>query len=141
MGPTQFVSVVDALLDDNATLLALAVVLIGAHLAIAVLGVARRRIPRLAGGLNLAIAASILLYKTMEYWAYPALTEEALDDLTGNSDVRLILFEALVAVAAGFAFARWRVAAALSAAAFLVHALAIVALLTFALTFHLDRLI
>jgi hypothetical protein len=140
MGPTQFVSVVDALLDDNATVLALVVALIVAHLAVAVLGLARRRIPPLMPGLNLAIAASILLYKTMEYWAYPALIEEALDDLTGNTDVRLILFEALVAVAAGFALARWRVAAALSAAAFVVHALAITALLVFGLSFSFDRL-
>ena len=58
-----------------------------------------------------------------------------------NTDVRLVAFEAVVALVAGLALAGRRVAAWLSAAAFLVHALAAAALIVFVLTFRLDRLI
>ncbi len=140
MGPGAFADAVDALLDDNARSIAFAAALLGAHLVLGVAAVAQRRIPRLMVGLNLAVAATILLYKASEYLADPALIEEARDDLAGDPDVKLVLFEATVAVAAGFAFAGRRVAAALSAAAFVVHALAAAALIVFFLTFHIDRL-
>jgi hypothetical protein len=141
MGLGAFADAVDAVLDDNGRTIAFAAALVGAHLVLGVAAVAQRRIPRLMIGLNLAVAATILLYKASEYLAYPALIEEARDDLTGNADVKLILFEAIVAVVGGFALARRRVAAALSAAAFVVHALAAAALIVFMLTFQLDRLI
>ena len=135
-----FADAVDALLDDNARSIGFAAALLGAHLVLGVTAVARRRIPRLLVGLNVAVAATILLYKASEYLAYPALIEEARDDLAGDPDVKLVLFEAIVAVAAGYALAGRRVAAALSAEAFAVHALAAAALVVFALTFHIDRL-
>ena len=141
MGLGAFADAVDALLDDNARSVAFAAALLGALLVLGVAAVAQRRIPRLMVGLNLAVAATILLYKASEYLAYPALIEQAGDDLAGNPDVKLVLFEAIVAVAAGFALAGRRLAGALSAAAFLVHALAAAALIIFLLTFHLDRLI
>jgi len=125
MGVGLFADAVDALL--------------GAHLALGVAAIARRRILRLMIGLNLAVAATILLYKASQYSAYPALIEVR-DDLAGDADVKLVLFEAVVAVAAGFALAGRRVAAWLSAAAFVVHGLAAAALIVFVLTFHLDRL-
>jgi hypothetical protein len=140
MGPGAFADAVDALLDDNARSIAFAAALLGAHLVLGVAAVAQRRIPRLMVGLNLAVAATILLYKASEYLAYPALIEEARDDLAGDPDVKLVLFEAVVAVAAGFAFAGRRGGAWLSAAAFVVHALAAAALIVFLLTFHIDRL-
>jgi len=141
MGLGAFADAVDAVLDDNGRTIAFAAALVGAHLVLGVAAVAQRRIPRLMIGLNLAVAATILLYKASEYMAYPALIEEARDDLTGNPDVKLVLFEAVVALSAGFALAGRRVAAWLSAAAFVVHALAAAALIVFMLTFQLDRLI
>ena len=141
MGPGAFADAIDGLLDDNARLVAVAVALLGAHLVLGVAAVAQRRIPRLMIGLNLAVAATILLYKASEYLAYPALIEEARDDLAGDADVKLLLFEAVVAVAAGFALDGRRVGAWLSAAAFVVHTLAASAVIVFVLTFHLDRLI
>jgi hypothetical protein len=140
MGVGLFADAVDALLDDNARAVAFAAALLGAHLALGVAAIARRRILRLMIGLNLAVAATILLYKASQYSAYPALIEEVRDDLAGDADVKLVLFEAVVAVAAGFALAGRRVAAWLSAAAFVVHGLAAAALIVFVLTFHLDRL-
>jgi phosphoglycerol transferase MdoB-like AlkP superfamily enzyme len=136
-----FADAVDAVLDDNGRTIAFAAALLGAHLVLGLAAIAQRWIPRSMVGLNLAVAATILLYKASEYLAYPALIEEARDDLTGDADVKLILFEAIVAVAAGFAFAGRRVAAAASVAAFVVHALAAAAIIVFFLTFHLDRLI
>ena len=136
-----FADFVDALLYDNARATALIAALLGAHVAVAIAALARRRIPRLMIGLNLAVAGVVLLYKASQYAAHPALIAIARDDLAGNFDVRLVLFEAIVALAAGFALARWRVAAWLSAAAFLVHAFVAAAFIVFALTFHLDRLI
>lgn len=141
MRPGLFADAVDALLGDDNRAIGLVVALLGAHVALAVAAVVQRRIPRLMIGLNLAVAAVILVYKASQYWAYPALIEEARDDLTGNSDVRLVLFEAVVAVAAGLALAGRRLAAALSVAAFLVHAFVAAAFIAFAMTFHLDRLI
>ena len=139
MGVGLFADAVDALLDDNARAVAFAAALLGAHLALGVAAIARRRILRLMIGLNLAVAATILLYKASQYSAYPALIEVR-DDLAGDADVKLVLFEVVVAVAAGFALAGRRVAAWLSAAAFVVHGLAAAALIVFVLTFHLDRL-
>jgi hypothetical protein len=141
MGPGAFADLVDALLYDNARATALVAALLGAHLVIGVAALALRRIPRLLVGLNLAAAGVVLLYKASQYAAYPAQIAIARDDLAGNFDVRLVLFEAIVAIAAGLALARWRVAAWLSAAAFVVHALAAAALLYFMFTFRLDRLI
>jgi hypothetical protein len=136
-----FADFVDALLYDNARATALIAALLGAHVAVAIAALARRRIPRLMIGLNLAVAGVVLLYKASQYAAHPALIAIARDDLAGNFDVRLVLFEAIVALAAGFALARWRVAAWLSAAAFVIHALAAAALLYFMFTFRIDRLI
>jgi hypothetical protein len=141
MGPDLFVNAVDALFSDDQRAIAFVVALLGAHLVVGVAALAVRRIPRLMIDLNLAVAATVLLYKASQYAAYPALIAIARDDLAGNTDVRLILFETAVAAAAGFALARWRVAAWLSAAAFLVHAFVAAAFIVFALTFHLDRLI
>ena len=90
MGVGLFADAVDALLDDNARFIAFAAALLGAHLVLGVTAVAQRRIPRLMVGLNLAVAATILLYKASEYLAYPALIEEARDDLAGNPDVKLV---------------------------------------------------
>jgi len=141
MGPGAFADAVDALLADNQRAIALIVALLGAHLAIGVAALALRRIPRLLLGLNLALAGVVLLYKTSQYIAYPALIAIARDDLMGNSDVRLVLFEAAVAVAAVFALAGRRFAVVLSATAFLVHTLVAAAFIAFMMTFHLDRLI
>jgi hypothetical protein len=135
-----FADAVDALVDDDARSIAFAAALLGAHLVLGVAAVAKRRISRLMVGLNLAIAVTILIYKASEYWAYPALIEEVRDDLTGDPDVKLVLFEAIVVGTAGFALAGRRVAAWLSAAAFVVHALAAAAVIVFLLTFNLDRL-
>jgi hypothetical protein len=140
MGPGVFADAVDALLADNQRAIALIVALLVAHLAIGVAALAQRRIPRPMIGLNLALAGAILLYKASQYAAYPTLIAIARGDLAGNTDVRLILFEAVVAVAAVFALGGRRFAAALSVAAFIVHALAAAALIIFAMTFHLDRL-
>ena len=141
MGPGAFADAIDGLLDDNARLVAVAAALLGVHLVIGVMGLTQRRVPRLMIGLNLAVAATILLYKASQYSAYPALIEEVRDDLATNTDVRLVAFEAVVALVAGLALAGRRVAAWLSAAAFLVHALAAAALIVFVLTFRLDSLI
>jgi len=140
MSPGLLVNAVDALLADNQRAIALIVALLVAHLAIGVAALALRRIPRQLIGLNLALAGAILLYKASQYAAYPALIAIARDDLVGNTDVRLILFEAVVAITAVFALAGRRFAAALSAAAFIVHALVAAAFIVFAMTFHLDRL-
>ncbi len=140
MGPGAFADAIDALLGDDQRAIALVLALFVAHLAIGVAALALRRIPRPMIGLNLALAGAILLYKASQYAAYPALIAIARDDLAGNTDVRLILFEAVVAITAVFALARRRFAAALSVAAFIVHALAAAAFIIFATTFHLDRL-
>ena len=141
MGLGGFADAVDALLDGNTRSIVIAAALLGAHLVLAAVAVAQRRIPRLMVGLNLAVAATVLLYKASEYSAYPALIEAARDDLAEDPDVRLVLFEVVVVAAAGFALAGRRLAAWLSAAAFVVHALAAAALIVFFLTFHFDRLI
>jgi len=140
MRPGLFADVVDALFGDDTRAIALVVVLLGAHLWVGGAALRLRRIPRSMIGLNLALAATILLYKASQYVAYPALIAIARDDLAGDTDVRLILFEAAVVVAAGLALAGWRLAAWLSAAAFLVHAFVAAAFIAFAMTFHLDRL-
>jgi hypothetical protein len=147
MGPGAFADAIDALLGDDQRAIALVLALFVAHLAIGVAALALRRIPRPMIGLNLALAGAILLYKASQYAAYPALIAIARDDLAGNTDVRLILFEAVVAITAVFALAGRRFAAALSVfaaalsvVAFIVHALAAAAFVIFATTFHLDRL-
>jgi len=140
MRPGLLVDAVDALLADDQRAIALIIALLVAHLAIGVAALALRRIPRQMIGLNLALAGAVLLYKASQYAAYPALIAIARDDLAGATDVRLILFEAVVAIAAGFALAGRRFAAALSVAAFVIHALAAAAFIVFAMTFHLDRL-
>jgi hypothetical protein len=140
MGPGALADAVDALLSDNQRAIALAVALFVAQVAIGVAALALRRVPRAMISLNLALAGAILLYKASQYAAYPALIAIARDDLAGDADVRLIVFEAAVAMAAGFALAGRRVAAALSVAAFVVHALAAAAFIVFAMTFRLDRL-
>ena len=140
MGPGLFVDAIDALLGDDQRAIALTVGLLGVHLAIGVAALALRRIPRPMIGLNLALAGGVLLYKASQYAAYPALIAIARDDLAGNTDVGLVLFEAAVVVAAGLALAGWRFAAWLSVAAFLVHALAAAALPALVFTVHIDRL-
>ena len=140
MGPGPFADIVDALFRDDTRAIALVVALLGAHLLVGVAALWLRRIPRLMIGLNFALAATILIYKASQYAAYPALIAFARDDLAGNMDVRLVLFEAAVVAAAGLALARWRLAAWLSVAAFLVHAFVAAAFIVFATTFRLDRL-
>jgi len=140
MSPGLLVNAVDALLGDNQRAIALVLALFVAHLVIGVAALALRRIPRQLIGLNLALAGAILLYKASQYAAYPALIAIARDDLAGNSDAKLVLFEAVVTVAAVFALGGRRLAAALSVVAFIVHALVAAAFIVFAMTFHLDRL-
>jgi hypothetical protein len=141
MGPGAFADGVDALLNDSARFVALAGALLAAHVFVAIEAIARRRVSRLAASLNLAFAATILLYKASQYAGYPGLIDVARDHLASSTDMRFILFETAVAIAAGFALAGWRVAAWLSVAALAVNALGVAAMLLFVLTFHLERLI
>jgi hypothetical protein len=135
-----FADAVDALLYDNARFTAAAAVVFAAHVLVAVTAIARRRIAPLTPGLNLAVAGTSLLYKASQYAGYPALIDIARDHPASSTDVRFVLFEALVAVIAGLALAGWRFAVWLSAAALLVHALGFAALLAFALTYSPGRL-
>jgi len=141
MGPGAFADAVDALLGESARFVVLAAALLGAHVAVAIAAIARRRLWRLIPGLNLAVAGTILLYKASEYAGYPGLIDVARDHLATSVDMQFIAFEAAVAVAAGFALAAWRAAAWLSVAALGINALGVAATLEFALTFRLDRLI
>ena len=141
MGLGSFADAVDAVFDDNARLVAFAAALFGVHVVIAIAAVVRRRTPLLIPGLNLVVSLAVLLYKASQYASHPALVDFARGDLAGSADLELVLFEAVVAVVAGYALARRRLALALSGAAFLVHALAAAALPAFAFTVHIDRLI
>jgi hypothetical protein len=140
MGLGSFADAVDALFADNARLVVFAAALFGVHVLVAIAAVVRRRAPLLIPGLNLVVAVAMLLYKASQYAAHPALIGVAGGDLAGSADLKLVLFEAAVAVVAGYALARRRVALALSGAAFLVHALAAAALPAFVFAVHIDRL-
>ena len=135
-----FAEAVDALLADNARFVAVCGGLFAAHVVVGIEAIARWRLPRLMAGLTLAVALAALLYKVSQYLADPGLFDAARRDLAGNADVRLVAYEGLVAVVAAFALGGRRLAGGLSAAAFLVHALAAAAALLLTLTFSLDRL-
>lgn len=140
MGLGSFADAVDALFADNARVVVFAAALFGVHVLVAITAVVRRRVPLLIPSLNLVVAVAVLLYKASQYASHPALIDFARRDLAGSADLKLVLFEVVVAVVASYALARRRLALALSGAAFLVHALAAAALPAFAFTVHIDRL-
>ena len=140
MGLGSFADAVDAVFDDNARLVVFAAALFGVHVVVAIAAVVRRRALLLIPGLNLVVAVAVLLYKASQYASHPALIGAASGDLAGSADLKLVVFEAVVVVVAGYALARRRLALALSGAAFLVHALAAAALPAFVFAVHIDRL-
>ena len=132
-----FSDAVDAAISNGLSLTVIAWALLIAHIALGALALWRRKILRALPALNLALAAVVLLYNVSRWIAYPGAWSGAFH---GSLEDYVVVFEALVAVAAILGLIGTRVAVYVSAAAFFIHLLAIAGGMYFVFTFRLERL-
>ncbi len=131
MGFSQYV---DGVLGDNAQFLAIALAVLGAHIALAIASIVKRRTVRAMCALNLALACMVVLYLVTRMGSHAALIQEVRDGVDGSS-VPIIACELVAAGAAMAAFARVRFAVRLSWFAYGLHGVVSAAVTAFALMF------
>ena len=125
-----FSDFIDDVLGDNTRFAALAIAVLGAHIAVLIASIALKRAVGAMFALNLSLACVVVLYLVTRIGSHPALIQEVKDGVD-QSSLPIIAFELVAAGAAVLAFWRFRFAVALCWFAFGLHGLLSAAAIAF----------